>query len=182
MWCSSGGVLRRSFLGGLSIVYVIFHFEYCIISASRSTQPVLVLLSCNLRGFLLVRAHSRKIRCHVDCTPCHKVLQVILALELLYAMVEANPSTSSESQPRGRGRGRGKSRGGLGKYLRARGRGHSFGRPAEFTQRLVLGGEQPEDIDPEEANEIHQRYSKRELVSNADRYAEEEPQLGSEGA
>ncbi|KAF8553274.1 hypothetical protein OG21DRAFT_1485540 [Imleria badia] len=93
----------------------------------------------------------------------------------------SNTSTSSESQPRGRGRGRGKSRGGLGKYLRARGRGRSFGRPAEFTQRLVLEGEQPEDIDPEAAEEIHQRYSRRQLESNVDRYAEEEPQLDSEG-
>lgn len=97
-----------------------------------------------------------------------------------YAMAE--PSTSSESQPRGRGRGRGKSRGGLGKYLRARGRGHSFGRPAQFTTRLVLEGEEPDDLDPEEAKEIHQRYAKRQLASNADRYVEEEPQLDSEGA
>ncbi|KAN0079869.1 hypothetical protein V8E55_009435 [Tylopilus felleus] len=93
----------------------------------------------------------------------------------------AEPSTSSESQPRGRGRGRGKSRGGLGKYLRARGRGHSFGRPAQFTTRLVLEGEEPDDLDPEEAKEIHQRYAKRQLASNADRYVEEEPQLDSEG-
>jgi len=95
-------------------------------------------------------------------------------------MAEVTASTPSESQPRGRGRG--KSRGGLGKYLRARGRGRSFGRPAEFTKRLVLEDEAPEeDIDPEEAEQIHQRYSKRQLVSNADRYAEEEPQLGSDG-
>ena len=97
-------------------------------------------------------------------------------------MAEASPSTSSESQPRGRGRGRGKSRGGLGKYLRARGRGRSVGRPAEFMKRLVLEGEEPENIDPEEVEEIRQRYSKRHLASNADRYAEEEPQLDSDGA
>ncbi|KAG8215496.1 hypothetical protein J3R82DRAFT_9129 [Butyriboletus roseoflavus] len=96
-------------------------------------------------------------------------------------MADASPSSSSESQPRGRGRGRGKSRGGLGKYLRARGRGHSFGRPAQFTKRLVPEGEEPEDVDPEEAEEIRQRYSKRQLVSNADRYAEEEPQQDSDG-
>jgi len=96
-------------------------------------------------------------------------------------MAEASPSTSSESQPRGRGRGRGKSRGGLGKYLRARGRGHSFGRPAEFMKRLVLEGEEPENIDPEETEKIRQRFSKRQLGSNADRYAEEEPQLDSDG-
>lgn len=96
-------------------------------------------------------------------------------------MADASPSLASESQPRGRGRGRGKSRGGFGKYLRARGRGHSFGRPAEFTKRLVLEGEVPEDLDPEEAEETRQRYTKRQLVSNADRYAEEEPQLDSDG-
>lgn len=97
-------------------------------------------------------------------------------------MVEATPSTSPESQPRGRGRGRGKSRGGLGKYLRARGRGHTYGRPAEFTKRLVLEGEERQEIDPEEAEETHQRYSRRQLVSNADRYVEEKPELDSEGA
>lgn len=97
-------------------------------------------------------------------------------------MADASPSTSSETQPRGRGRGRGKSRGGLGKYLRARGRGRSYGRPAEFTKRLVLEDEQPAELDPEESEAIQQRYTKRELVSNADRYAEEEPQLGSDGA
>lgn len=99
----------------------------------------------------------------------------------LDTMADASPSTS-ESQPRGRGRGRGKSRGGLGKYLRARGRGHSFGRPAEFMKRLVLEGETPEDLDPEEAEEVRHRYAKRQLVSNADRYAEEEPQRDSDGA
>ena len=36
-----------------------------------------------------------------------------------------------------RGRGRGRSRGGLGKYLRACGRG-GRGRPAEFNKRLLL--------------------------------------------
>ena len=96
-------------------------------------------------------------------------------------MADPSPSTSSETHPRGRGRGRGKSRGGLGKYLRARGRGHSYGRPAGFTKRLVLEDEQPDDIDPEEATEISQRYARRQLVSNAGRYAEEEPQLGSDG-
>ncbi|KAF9232486.1 hypothetical protein BU15DRAFT_81173 [Melanogaster broomeanus] len=96
-------------------------------------------------------------------------------------MADASTPAPSDNQPRGRGRGRGKSRGGLGKYLRARGRGRGFGRPAEFTKRLVLEGEAEQDIDPEEAEEMRKRYSKRQLASNADRYAEEEPQLDSDG-
>ncbi|KAH7911851.1 hypothetical protein BJ138DRAFT_1234917 [Hygrophoropsis aurantiaca] len=92
-------------------------------------------------------------------------------------------STGTESTSRGRGRGRGKSRGGLGKYLRARGRGRGFGRPAEFHQRLVLEDEQVEELDPdsEEAKELQQRYSRRQLGTNADRYVEPEPELGSDG-
>ena len=97
-------------------------------------------------------------------------------------MSDASPSTSLESQLRGRGIGRGKYRGSLGKYLRARGRGNFRGRPAVFTPRLVLEGEQRTELDPEEAEVLRQRYAKRTLVSNADRYAEEEPQLDSDGA
>ncbi|KAF9221755.1 hypothetical protein BS17DRAFT_768412 [Gyrodon lividus] len=96
-------------------------------------------------------------------------------------MADSSTSTPSDNQPRGRGRGRGKSRGGLGKYLRARGRGHAYGRPAEVTKRLVLDGEEGEDIDPEEADEMRRKFAKRQLGSNADRYAEEEPQLDSDG-
>ncbi|KIJ05846.1 hypothetical protein PAXINDRAFT_20921 [Paxillus involutus ATCC 200175] len=91
------------------------------------------------------------------------------------------PTPPDSRQPRGRGRGRGKSRGGLGKYLRARGRGHSFGRPAEFSKRLVLEGEAGEEMDSEEAEEMRLKYARRQLGSNADRYAEEEPQLDSDG-
>ena len=85
-----------------------------------------------------------------------------------------------------RGRGRGKSRGGLGKYLRARGRGGGRGRPAEFGTRLLLEGEKTLDLDPESeeaiaAREYQQRFSKRQLGSNADRYAEPEPVLNSDG-
>lgn len=85
-----------------------------------------------------------------------------------------------------RGRGRGNSRGGLGKYLRARGRGRGRGRPAEFGNRLLLEGEQLQDLDPESeeaiaAREYQQRFSKRQLGSNADRYAEPEPELNSDG-
>ena len=90
------------------------------------------------------------------------------------------PMTSTESKPRGRGRGR--SRGGLGKYLRARGRGRGGGRPAEFRERLLLEGEQADDLDEEEARALHQKYARRQLSSNADRYAEPEPEIGLDGA
>ncbi|KAF9029460.1 hypothetical protein BDZ89DRAFT_1101524 [Hymenopellis radicata] len=65
-------------------------------------------------------------------------------------------------------RGRGKSRGGLGKYLRARGRGRGSGRPAEFHERLLL-------LDGD------QKYSRRKLGTNTDRYKEEELELDSDG-
>lgn len=98
-------------------------------------------------------------------------------------MSESNSSSTSElPHTRGRGRGRGKSRGGLGKYLRARGRGRG-GRPAEFHQRLVLEDESVDDLDPdsEEAKELQQKYARRQLGSNADRYVELEPELDSDG-
>ncbi|KAG1901238.1 uncharacterized protein F5891DRAFT_1223940 [Suillus fuscotomentosus] len=96
-------------------------------------------------------------------------------------MSESNASLTSESSHT-RGRGRGKSHGGLGKYLRARGRGRG-GRPAEFHQRLVLEGEQAVDLDPdsEEAKELQQKYARRHIGSNADCYAELEPELDSDG-
>jgi hypothetical protein len=94
----------------------------------------------------------------------------------------ADPSPSSSST---RGRGRGKSRGGLGKYLRARGRGRGFGRPAEFTTRLVLEGEGTAALTEEEqaelARETAMKYSRRQLGTNADRYKEEEVELDSDG-
>ncbi|KAG2112682.1 uncharacterized protein F5147DRAFT_771225 [Suillus discolor] len=96
-------------------------------------------------------------------------------------MSETNsPSTSEASHARGRGRG--KSRGGLGKYLCARGRGRG-GRPAEFHQRLVLEGEEVVDLDPdsEEAKEFQKKHSRRQVGSNADRYVELEPELDSDG-
>ncbi|KAI5992350.1 hypothetical protein F5J12DRAFT_726956 [Pisolithus orientalis] len=95
-------------------------------------------------------------------------------------MVDGQPSPT-DGPSRGRGRGRGKSRGGLGKYLRARGRGRGYGRPAEFSKRLVLEGEEEVELDPEEAEEQRRRYGKRQLASNADRYVEPEPELGSDG-
>lgn len=93
----------------------------------------------------------------------------------------ATDGPTSPSRGRGRGRGRGKSRGGLGKYLRARGRGRGGGRPAEFRERLVLDGERTEELDEEEAQELQQRYSRRQLGTNADRYVEDEPELDSDG-
>ena len=99
-------------------------------------------------------------------------------------MADSVSPSSPTSDSRGRGRGRGKSRGGLGKYLRARGRGHrGGGRPAEFRERLLLEGEGVNDEeDDEEAAERTARYSRRQLGTNEDRYKEEEPELGSDGA
>ncbi|KAJ4478196.1 hypothetical protein J3R30DRAFT_3290267 [Lentinula aciculospora] len=95
-------------------------------------------------------------------------------------------SVPVESFSHNRGRGRGKSRGGLGKYLRARGRGRGFGRPVAFTKRLVLEGEEEgEEEENEEAEEEaaaqQAKYSRRHLGTNADRYAEPEPELDSDG-
>ncbi|KAJ7150087.1 hypothetical protein C8R43DRAFT_1191949 [Mycena crocata] len=94
-------------------------------------------------------------------------------------------SPSSASTSTNRGRGRGKSRGGLGKYLRARGRGRGLGRPAEFGTRLVLEGEKPAAEDDEEeaarAAELAQKFARRNLGTNADRYEEPEPVLDSDG-
>ncbi|KAI0799791.1 hypothetical protein BC629DRAFT_198975 [Irpex lacteus] len=80
-----------------------------------------------------------------------------------------------------RGRGRGKSRGGLGKYLRARGRGRGRGRPAEFHQRLVLEGEEAQELDEEEQKELERKFTRRQLGTNADRYVEPDPELNSDG-
>lgn len=94
-----------------------------------------------------------------------------------------SPGISPESQSQPRGRGRGRSRGGIGKYLRARGR-RGYGRPAEFSKRLLLDGE-GNGADEEEAEQIEaenaRKYSRRQLTSNADRYNEPEPELGSDG-
>ncbi|KAI0632791.1 hypothetical protein C8Q77DRAFT_1262663 [Trametes polyzona] len=97
-------------------------------------------------------------------------------------MSDSAPAPEGSSAPtRGRGRGRGKSRGGLGKYLRARGRGRGRGRPAEFGKRLLLEDEQEEELEEEEQHELERRFARRQLVSNADRYVEPEPELNSEG-
>lgn len=95
----------------------------------------------------------------------------------------ADSSTSSPATTRGRGRG--KSRGGLGKYLRARGRGRGGGRPAAFSQRLLLEGEGKQDLTEEEEKELEkelrEKFGRRKLGSNEDRYKEEEPELDENG-
>ncbi|KAH9856266.1 hypothetical protein C2E23DRAFT_882365 [Lenzites betulinus] len=101
-------------------------------------------------------------------------------------MPESAPAPEGSTAPaRGRGRGRGKSRGGLGKYLRARGRGRARGRPAEFGKRLLLENEETGELDDEEQQErdreLERKFGRRQLASNADRYAEAEPELDSEG-
>nr|GAT56444.1 predicted protein [Mycena chlorophos] len=92
---------------------------------------------------------------------------------------------SSSTPPASRSRGSHKARGGLGKYLRARGRGRGSGRPAEFSKRLVLEDEQVVDADSEEAAEIAaemgRKFSRRQLGTNADRYIEPEPELDEDG-
>jgi hypothetical protein len=94
--------------------------------------------------------------------------------------MSSGSTADSSSTGQERARGRGRSRGGYGKFLRARGR-RGGGRPAEFRERLVLEGEKPEEFDEEEAAEHAAKYSRRQLGTNADRYAEPEPELGSDG-
>lgn len=98
------------------------------------------------------------------------------------------PAIRSDDIPtsRGRGRGRGKSRVGPGKHLdgnRRRPRGR--GRPAEFTQRLLLEGERKPDLTEEEAaeleKELREKYGRRKLETNANRYKEEQVELDSDG-
>ncbi|KAH6886101.1 hypothetical protein BKA70DRAFT_1335721 [Coprinopsis sp. MPI-PUGE-AT-0042] len=79
--------------------------------------------------------------------------------------------TSSSNSSRGRGRGR-SNRGRLGKYLRARGRGHRI--------EAVVNPLHDEE-DAEEKAERLAKFSRRQLGTNADRYAEEEPELELDG-
>ncbi|KAI0078472.1 hypothetical protein K474DRAFT_1674161 [Panus rudis PR-1116 ss-1] len=95
--------------------------------------------------------------------------------------MDETSTTTAPGPSRGRGRGSHKSRGGLGKYLRARGRGRGRGRGAVFTERLLFEGEQEAELDEDELKELQQKYSKRDLGTNADRYVEPEPELDSEG-
>ena len=87
--------------------------------------------------------------------------------------MSATPTTS---------RGRSRGRGGLGKYLRARGR-RGGGRPAEFVTRLRLEGEEEEEAEEEDGEEdggvIASKYSRRQIDTNAYRY--EEPEIDPHG-
>jgi hypothetical protein len=56
-----------------------------------------------------------------------------------------------------------------------------LGRPAEFSARLLLDGEAPDEETEEDAAERLRKFSRRELGSNADRYLEPEPELNSDG-
>jgi hypothetical protein len=54
-----------------------------------------------------------------------------------------------------------------------------------FKERLLLegeGGANDEEEDEEEKAERVAKFSRRQLGTNADRYKEEEPELGSDGA
>jgi hypothetical protein len=95
--------------------------------------------------------------------------------------MDSRGSSTGRSRGGSNVRGRG-SRGGLGKYLRARGR-RGLGRPAEFGKRLVPEDEETAEGEEAEAEaaEIAQKYSKRRLETNVDRYNEPEPELDSEG-
>ncbi|CAA7264000.1 unnamed protein product [Cyclocybe aegerita] len=116
-------------------------------------------------------------------SPLSRLRALIDLLTPKLTMSESQEPSSSTT--RGRGRGRGKSRGGLGKYLRARGRGRGMGRPAQFTERLLLEGEGKPSLTEEEeaelAKELREKYSRRNLGTNADRYKEEQPELDSDG-
>jgi hypothetical protein len=85
-------------------------------------------------------------------------------------------STSTTSHARGTFRTR--SRGGLGKYLRARGRGRRGGYTAEFQERP---GELDEAEAEAEAHRDEARYAKRTLDTNASRYEEAELEIGHDG-
>ncbi|KDQ18662.1 hypothetical protein BOTBODRAFT_517974 [Botryobasidium botryosum FD-172 SS1] len=86
---------------------------------------------------------------------------------------ETSSEPTATSSTRG---GRGRKRGGFGKAMRARGRGNYRGRPAEFGTRLVLGGEEKltEEEEEEIARELREKYAKRKLGTNTDRYEEEQ--------
>lgn len=97
-------------------------------------------------------------------------------------MADAPSAQPTRGTPKSRGSH--KPRGGLGKYLRARGRGSGRargGRPAEWGNRLVLDGEQQVKLEEEEAKELREKFSRRQLGTNADRYKEPEPELDSDG-
>jgi len=105
----------------------------------------------------------------------------VLAVSQKKLIMSNKSKSDSTTAHLGRGRGRGSSRGGFGKYLRARGR-RGAGRPAQFHERLLLEGEKLEDEDEETVAELRAKYGPRQLGSNADRFAESEPELDSDGA
>jgi len=74
-----------------------------------------------------------------------------------------------------------RARGGIGKHIRARGRGRRGGLPARYQEQLTLDGEQSEQLDEAEAVELEARYARRTICTNADRYEEPEPEIGLDG-
>ncbi|EJD43463.1 hypothetical protein AURDEDRAFT_152566 [Auricularia subglabra TFB-10046 SS5] len=82
-------------------------------------------------------------------------------------------SEPGSSAPRGRGRGRG-NRGGLGKYLRARGK-RGPGLRADFRKMDPGAADEEEEVDSEEERAERAKYSRRALTTNEDRYKEPEP-------
>lgn len=73
-------------------------------------------------------------------------------------------------------RGRRRGRGGIGKYLRARGR-RGTGRPAEFVTRLNPEDENDAAEEDSEAEDQLKKYAKRQIETNAHRYEEPEADL-----
>jgi hypothetical protein len=91
----------------------------------------------------------------------------------------SQPSSSTSTGARGRGYLR--SRRGIGKHIRARGRGCRGGLPARYQGQLTPDGEQTEELDEAEAAELEARYARRTIGTNADRYEEPEPEIGLDG-
>ena len=50
-----------------------------------------------------------------------------------------------------------------------------------WNERLLLEDEQEIEIDDDEVAEMQQKYSRRQLGTNADRYVEPEPELDDDG-
>jgi len=67
------------------------------------------------------------------------------------------------------------------KNVPSRGRGFRGQRPAVFREPVLLESEQPDELNEEEVAELEAHYAKRTLSSNADRYEEPEPEIGSDG-
>jgi len=93
----------------------------------------------------------------------------------------SQPSSSTSTGARGRGYLR--SRRGIGKHIRARGRGRGYrgGHPDWYSERLTPDGEQSEQRDAAEAAVLEARYAWRTLGTNVDRYEEPEPEIGLDG-